>query len=220
VNDNETFSPIVSAALRLASERDWATITLADIAAEAGMALPDLIRQAATKTDILALATREIDERLLASLATDPVDGEAHDRLFDTMLRRLEIMTPHKASIASIAKAPHGGLIDWAAMFCTALASLDRVLAAARFETRGNRGDLLRLGFLKLQADMLRVWLDDDDPGLARTMAQLDRRLRDTEVWADRLETPFNFLSGLMRAFRRAAPQSQTRQDGSSATAD
>lgn len=218
MNDNQTFSPIVAAAFRLAAERDWAAITLADIATEAGMGLSDVIRQAASKTDALALATREIDERLLDSLAADPVDGEPHDRLFDTMLRRLEIMTPYKAAIASIAKTPHGGFLDWATIFATALGSLDRVLAAARFETSGNRGDLLRLGFLKLQADMLRVWLDDDDPGLARTMAQLDRRLRDTESWAERLETPFNFLTGLMRAFRGARPQ--PRQDGSSATAD
>jgi AcrR family transcriptional regulator len=218
VSDTEPFSPIVAAAFRLAAARDWNTVTLADIAAEAGMGLPDLIRQTASKLDVLALATREIDERLLTSLAADPVEGEPHDRLFDTMLRRLEIMTPHKSAIASIVKAPQGGFLESVAMFSTALGSLNRVLAAARFETSGNRGDLLRLGFLKLQADMLRIWLDDDDPGLARTMAQLDRRLRDTESWAERLETPFNFLAGLMRAFRRAAPQ--PRQDGSSATAD
>ena len=100
----------------------------------------------------------------------------------------------------------------------TALESLNRLLAAARFETSGTRGDLLRLGLVKVQADMLRVWLEDDDPGLARTMAQLDRSLRDTESLAERLETPFKIIGGLMRAFRSATPKPQ--QDGSNATAD
>jgi AcrR family transcriptional regulator len=218
VTEAEPFSPVVAAALKLAATRDWSAITLADIAAEAHMSLTDLVRLAASKTEILTLVTRDIDERLLTSLASDPVEGEPHDRLFDTMLRRLEIMTPHKPAIAGILKAPRSGFLESVAMFSTALGSLNRVLAAARFETSGNRGDLLRLGFLKLQADMLRIWLDDDDPGLARTMAQLDRRLRDTESWAERLETPFNFLAGLMRVLRR--PGSQPRQDGSSATAD
>ena len=37
----------------------------------------------------------------------------------------------------------------------------------------------------------MRVWLDDDDPGLARTMAALDKRLREAEravMRLDRLE--------------------------------
>ena len=37
----------------------------------------------------------------------------------------------------------------------------------------------------------MRVWLDDDDPGLARTMAALDKRLRRAEravIRLDRLE--------------------------------
>ncbi|HEX2257777.1 MAG TPA: TetR/AcrR family transcriptional regulator, partial [Afifellaceae bacterium] len=36
-------------------------------------------------------------------------------------------------------------------------------------------------GLALVWARVMRVWLDDDDPGLARTMAALDRRLREAE---------------------------------------
>jgi hypothetical protein len=211
-------SDIVSAIFRLAAARDWATVTLSDVAAESGIGLSELILKASTKAELLALVTREIDELLLASLAGDPVEGEPHDRLFDTLLRRLELLSPHKSAIASIVKAPQPGTLDAISIFCTALESLNRLLAGARFETSGTRGDLLRLGLVKVQADMLRIWLDDDDPGLARTMAQLDRRLRDAENLADRLEAPFKILCGLVSGLRSAT--GKTQQDGSNATAD
>jgi hypothetical protein len=37
-------------------------------------------------------------------------------------------------------------------------------------------------------ARVLRVWLHDDDPGLARTMAALDKGLREAERAAKRLD--------------------------------
>jgi ubiquinone biosynthesis protein COQ9 len=218
VSDTAPFSPIVEAALRLAAARDWATVSLADIAVEAGLSLSELILQASSKTSVLALLTREIDGRLLASLDADPVEGEPHDRLFDIMLRRLELLTPYKPAIASIVKAPLEGALDAVSVFCTALESLNRILAAARFETTGARGDFLRLGLVKVQADILRIWLADDDPGLARTMAQLDRRLRDTESWSERLEAPFSLICRFLRAFRSSSTKPQ--QDGSNAAAD
>jgi hypothetical protein len=52
------------------------------------------------------------------------------------------------------------------------------MLEAAGIATDGPTG-ALRIGGLALTyASVFRVWLEDDDPGLARTMAALDRRLR------------------------------------------
>jgi hypothetical protein len=45
----------------------------------------------------------------------------------------------------------------------------------------------------------MRVWLDDDDPGLARTMAELDRRLRQAERTWMRLERLRRILCGPRR---------------------
>jgi hypothetical protein len=39
-----------------------------------------------------------------------------------------------------------------------------------------------------LYADVVRVWIDDDDPGLSRTLAALDRQLARGAWWAGRLD--------------------------------
>ena len=43
-------------------------------------------------------------------------------------------------------------------------------------------------GLASLYASVFRVWLDDEDQGLARTMAALDRRLRRGQRSLERLE--------------------------------
>ena len=58
-----------------------------------------------------------------------------------------------------------------------------------------------------LQVKTLRTWAEDDDPGLSRTMAQLDRSLRDGADWISRLETPATLataLASLARGFMKA----------------
>ena len=56
------------------------------------------------------------------------------------------------------------------------------MLAAAGIDGEGCRGLLRVQGLLAIYARVFPVWLDDDDPGLARTMAALDRRLRRGEA--------------------------------------
>jgi hypothetical protein len=52
------------------------------------------------------------------------------------------------------------------------------MLRAARIEPDGIDGRVRTAGLSAVYASAFRTWLDDDDPGLARTMAALDRRLR------------------------------------------
>jgi hypothetical protein len=51
------------------------------------------------------------------------------------------------------------------------------MLTAAGITASGPRGMLRAQGLAVLFAAVLRAWVRDDDPGLARTMAELDRAL-------------------------------------------
>ena len=188
-NSSET-DTIIEAALRLAAAQPWREVTLGDIAREAHMSLAELSRHVAGKADILRAFIRSTDRQLLASLTDEPVEGDGHDRLFDIMLRRFELLAPHKQAIASIARSPDGSPSEWLHVLASAVDSQGWALAAAGLETPGIKGDLHRLGLTRIHAATLRVWLEDDDPGLARTMAALDRGLRDGETFMRRLETP------------------------------
>ena len=92
--------------------------------------------------------------------------------------------------------------VEWLALLASALVTQNWMLAAADIRLSGAKGNIAKLGLTKIQADTLRVWLKDDDSGLARTMAALDRKLRDGEALMKRLETPIALCSGLARVFR------------------
>ena len=61
------------------------------------------------------------------------------------------------------------------------------MLAAARIEAEGVRGFLVRRGLAAIYADTLRVWLADPSEDAARTMAHLDKRLRQAASLLGRL---------------------------------
>ena len=63
-------------------------------------------------------------------------------------------------------------------------------------------------GLASIYAKVFRVWLDDSSPGLDRTMAALDRRLKAGEEWLSRVELTCEsfcrFACGLMpRGWKR-----------------
>ena len=63
----------------------------------------------------------------------------------------------------------------------SALQSLAWMLEAAGIDSSGLRGAVRVRGLALIWAAAFRVWLDDEDGGLAPTMAELDRRLRQAE---------------------------------------
>ena len=186
---------IVTAALRLAQDRKWTDIKLSEIAAEAGVGLAALQAAVGSRMGILKLFMRDIDQRMLASLEQNPVTGDAHDRLFEVLMRRLEVMAPYRRAIANMISDP-GALFDSPPELAASLSkSLGWVLAAAGVDERGGRELVRRIGLAGIYRRVLAVWVEDDDPGLARTMAALDRSLRDGEAWLKRVEPGLSLIS-------------------------
>jgi hypothetical protein len=79
------------------------------------------------------------------------------------------------------------------------------MLAAAGIESSGMQGDLRAQGLVVVMARTLRVWLEDEDPGLARTMATLDRELASGERM-------LNFLGDICRLVPRFGPGWRARR--------
>lgn len=215
-----TAARIWQAALDLASAQPWTEVTLSAIAAKAEISLAELAAHYSSKGDILLAFAREMDGALLKSLETDPVEGGPHDRLFDVMLRRFELLAPHKAALRSIIAAPASGPQEWLNLLNSTLQSQAWILVAAGLDAKGMRGDVYKLGLARIYADAMRIWLDDNDPGLARTMAALDRKLRDGESLMQRLETPIAVCKGLIRAFSSLRDARNRQRPASDATAD
>jgi len=99
------------------------------------------------------------------------------ERLFDVLMRRLEVLAPHRQAVRSLMRSARRNAPLALALNGLAVRSQKWMLAAAGIGASGPRGALRAQGLAILFADVLRTWIRDDDPGLARTMAALDRAL-------------------------------------------
>ena len=78
------------------------------------------------------------------------------------------------------------------------------MLTAANVDAAGPRGMIRAQGLAMLFASVLRTWVDDEDEGLARTMAALDRALARGQRWSGMLDDLCRFSPGrCVSRFRR-----------------
>lgn len=173
----DTREAIIDALMRLAALREWSQIGVDDIAGEAGVTLAEFRALFPSKGAILAAFARRTDIAVLAQDSNDLADEPARERLFDVMMRRIDALTPHKAALRRIASAVRLDPATMLALNGVALNSQRFMLAYAGISTDDDLGPLKLQGAVLAFARTLDVWFDDDDPGLARTMARLDEEL-------------------------------------------
>lgn len=201
---------IVAAALRLAGERSWNDVTLADIAKSAQVSLLDLRRDFGSKAEILAAFVRAVDDEVLARAPERDTSQPPRDAIFEVVMRRFDVLAPYKPALKSISASwpPEAALVRALAV------SQAWMLRAAGISAEGLDGQVRAAGLAVVYASVFRTWLDDDDPGLARTMAALDRRLRRGERTLNALDEIRSRLCGLAGAFTSKRPSaSSSAQD-------
>jgi ubiquinone biosynthesis protein COQ9 len=165
---------ILAAALESAAARSWGDVTLLDIAEAAKLQLVELRDVFASKAQILAAILRAADDEVLKRSPKRSEGQDPRDVLFDVIMTRFDVLAPYKAALKSMRAS---GPAD-ASLAGAFLASQHWMLQAAGIGTDGAAGALRISGLGMVYASVFGVWLEDDDPGLARTMAALDRRLR------------------------------------------
>ncbi|GJD95833.1 TetR/AcrR family transcriptional regulator [Methylobacterium iners] len=193
----------VEALMRLAAEQPWNDIEIGDIAREAGLSLAEFRDLFPSKGAVLGGLSRIIDRKVLEADNSDLADEPTRERLFDVLMRRLDAMTPYKPALRRIAYALRGDPFSMLALNGVALNSQRFMLAAAGINTEGPLGRLKLQGVVIAFARTLETWLDDDDPALARTMARLDREIRNGERFMERAEDARR-LTAPLRAIGRS----------------
>ena len=207
----------VEALMRLAASQPYDTITLTAIATEAGISLVDLRDLFPSKGAILGGFMRMIDREVLGASVTDMADETAHDRVLDVMIRRFDAIAPYKEGMRAIHRAVRRDPALALALNQAALNSWRFMLETAGVDVNGSLGFVRTQGAILVFSRAFEVWLDDGED-MAKTMATLDRELKNGEKVmgaADalhRLAAPFR---GLARAVceRRAPRTRHTRED-------
>ena len=190
---------IIAAFLALLAEKPIEQVGLADIATEAGVSLAQLRSEFASPIAIYAAHIKAIDRAVLAADLSDMAEEPPRERLFDVLMRRLEAMAPHRDAVRSLLRSAMRNPPLTVALNGLAVRSQQWMLTAAGINASGPRGMLRAQGLALLFGSVLRVWTRDDDPGLARTMAALDRALARGQRFAGLLDDLCRIPSRLSR---------------------
>ena len=197
---------IVRAFMQLLAEKPIERIDLNDIAKRAGVSLARLREEFDSALSILAAQLKEIDRAVLEGGDADMAEEPPRDRLFDVLMRRLEALAPYKNSVRSLLRSAMCNPGLTLAFNRLGLRSMHWMLTAAGINTSGGKGAFRAQGLTLIFAQVLRVWVDDDDPGLARTMAELDRGLARGQSWS-RLLDDLCAIIPTLRPRRRRRPR-------------
>jgi AcrR family transcriptional regulator len=174
---------IIDAALSRVPSEGWQHLSLAAIADAAEMPILQVYRTFRSKRAILDGLYRRIDEAVLAE-PPPPEPGERpRDRLFDLLMRRFDALRPHKPAVEVLRHELPGDPVTTLCGARSLLRSMRWMLEAADISTDGIRGAVAVRLATAAYLSAVRVWLRDDSPDLARTMAALDARLRRIERW-------------------------------------
>jgi AcrR family transcriptional regulator len=179
---------IIEAFMALLAEKPIERIDFAEIAKSAHVSLSDLRGIFASTLAILAAQMREIDRAVLAGGDAELTDEPPRERLFDVLMRRLEVLAPHKAAVRSLMRSASRNPGLAFALNSLSVRSQQWMLTAADIAASGPRGMMRAQGLALLFASVLRTWIDDQDRGLARTMAALDRALARGQRWSGLLD--------------------------------
>jgi AcrR family transcriptional regulator len=185
IENPDTAERLVDVALDLAGRRGWRGLSLAEVAAAAGVPLPEAYATYPTRTALLAGMIARIDRRVLADGPADP-DETPRDRLFEVLMRRFDALQKDRAGILAVLRDLPAEPLTAAPLLPHLATAMTWMLEAARLPAGGLAGTLRVKALAVVWLLTLRTWAADDSPDLARTMAALDKALREVEGVARR----------------------------------
>ena len=178
---------ILQAFMTLLAEQPIERIGLAEIAERSGVTLADLRGEFGSPLAILAAHVKELDREVLAGADADMAEESPRERLFDVLMRRLELLDRHKEAVRSLLHSARRDPPLALALNAMAVRSQQWMLTAAGIGAAGPKGMVRAQGLALLFANVLRTWVDDDDDNTL-TLAALDRELARGQRFAGLLD--------------------------------
>jgi AcrR family transcriptional regulator len=193
----------IAALMELLTEQSFEDVGLAEVAGRAGIKLSQLRAEFGSTLAILGAFTKQIDNAVLDGGDADMAEEPPRERLFDVLMRRLEALAPYKDSLRSLIRSVRRNPGLALALNAMSVRSQSWMLEAAGIGASGPRGALRAQGAALMFARVMSVWIDDDEEGLDRTMAALDRGLASAGRWDGFVGDLLSIQKCLMRGPRR-----------------
>ncbi len=174
--DDDPDSRLVAGFWQALAAQGWHGLTMARVAAAAGLPVAELRRRAPCRLALLRLHADVTDRAVLAGTIADQ-GGAARDRIFDAMMRRVDAIQPHRAGILRLMEDLRRDPLLAALLLAGLPRAMAWMLEAAEVDTAGLPGLARTQGLAAIWLATLRAWAQDGTVDLGPTMAALDRAL-------------------------------------------
>ncbi|WP_305987312.1 TetR/AcrR family transcriptional regulator [Roseibium sp. MMSF_3544] len=207
----KTKQKILKTFLDLLSEHSYEEVSLPLIADKAKVKLSDMRSAYGSKLDLVAAFAEQIDTKVLDERDEDMGDQPARDRLFDVLMTRIDALEEHKDAVRALHKAARRD--PALAMDFNRLETRSQkwMLIAAGIDVSGLKAGIVAQGLSLAFSRVVRVWLDEADEGMPRTMAKLDKELDNGTSFMKRLNGVEKAARGL-RSFLRKASEGRRKR--------
>lgn len=183
-HQDELADHLVRSALDLAGVQGWRSVTLRDVAEKGEVSLDTVYRRFPDKSALLRGLGRMVDAAVLAGGDTD-LDEPPRDRLFDVLMRRFDVLASHRDGVRSVLEDLRLDPVTALTELPGLTVSMRWMMESAGIPASGLIGAAKVRGLAVVYLLVLRVWINDDSPDMARTMKELDSRLKQAEQLAN-----------------------------------
>lgn len=173
----DTRPDLLGEALALVAERGWRGFGLVELARRTGLPLAEVYAELPGRAAVLRRLGERLDRAMLGVSAVELAEMTPRERLFELLMRRFDALAPYRLGLRAIARAGAADCRAVAASLCNLQRAAAWLVDAAGGPSTGVPGLLARQAVLLVYARTFKVWLDDDTPDRARTLAELDKAL-------------------------------------------
>lgn len=177
-----TGSDLLKTAFALLAERGWRGFSRTELARRAGVSLARVYEELPSRVSLVTALGRHLDRAMLESDPSELDGMTPRERVFELIMRRLDAMAPFKEGLRELGREGAPELLGPA---CENVGrAIGWLLDASGAELHGLRRVGAGPALALVYARTFNVWLRDDTPDHAKTMAELDKRLSQAQTVA------------------------------------
>lgn len=169
---------IALAVLKLAAKYDWHMITPEQISKTTRVPLSQVKRFFSSPDTRLRVILRYIDSEMIKSVGKINSKSSLHDRLFEILMARFDVLQSHRKGIISIAAACRKDPKLLQTLLQAQWLSMQKVFQLAQLDQKSTLKITKWISVFSLYHLVLWYWQHDHTKDMAKTMAVLDRVLR------------------------------------------
>ncbi|GBR53932.1 TetR family transcriptional regulator [Neokomagataea thailandica NBRC 106555] len=174
-------SPFDAALLRAAFDRagseGWHRFSLVDAALDAKLPIDEVRARFPIKAKLLITLCQIADKSALR----DESEGAVKERLFDLLMRRLDVLQEYRSGVQAVMQAiPYDPALG-ALLAALTLDSMRWITETAGIDGAGIRGAFRIKAIAGIWALSLNTWHKDESADLGTTMAALEKNLEKAE---------------------------------------